>query len=142
MKTVTIKYLASILILLTISTCQKHEWDNPFDPECPKGLWTPANFEAKQIDNRSIKLSWSISNNNISGFKIDRIVGNPDDVTWEIVDWENVATLSKNNIEWVDLEIIIGLEHQYKIYAYAGANQSNSVTTSIIPEYMITFDTK
>ena len=71
------KYILFIL-LVVFASCENREWDNPFDPDCPKELFTPANFTAKQEGNL-VKLTWRQSNSQISGFVIERSV---DDGTW------------------------------------------------------------
>lgn len=108
-----------------ILSCEKREWDNPFDPDCPKEVFTPSNFKAEQLSN-SVKLIWSQSNTHISGFKIERKVA---DDSWEIV-----TILGKSITTYNDDKLINDKLHQYRLYTYAGQNESNKVTTQITPK--------
>ncbi len=119
------KYIfLGILILFVLSTCQKDDPTNPFDPDTPKSIWTPTNFTATQ-NNNSVNLTWVQNEKNIDGFKIDRKVGSQD--------WNNVATLGKTSTSWTDNNLTGGERHQYRLYAYAGDNHSNEVTAEITP---------
>lgn len=114
----------SILVILLFSACKNREWNNPFDLDCPKQLFTPSNFTAKQEGNE-IALSWIQSNNKISGFRIERKVGK-----------ENFSGISMHNVNDNSAKNKIktgGELHSYKIYALAGDNKSNEVITSITP---------
>jgi hypothetical protein len=119
-----IKISIWVLILFVLSTCQKDDPTNPFDPDTPKSIWTPSNFTATQ-NNSSVNLTWIQKEKNIDGFKIDRKVGG--------LDWSNVATLQETATSWTDNNLTGGETHQYRLYAYAGDNHSNEVTASITP---------
>ncbi len=116
-----------ILILLfsiILSSCQKREWNNPFDPECPKELWTPTDFQAIQVGN-TVKLAWSQPVTLITGFKITRKVDNGQGFNWlEQPDGIN---------QFVDENIIGGKLHVYNLIAYAGENESNQITVQLTP---------
>lgn len=116
-----IEFVIWILILGT--SCEK-EITNPFDPNCPKEIWTPSEFKVNQAD-ISLTLTWKQENTNISGFKIERRLGDQE--------WSNVASPGKTATSWSDNVITGGEEHQYRLSAYAGDYQSNSVYTSITP---------
>jgi phosphodiesterase/alkaline phosphatase D-like protein len=117
------KYLLLIVVLLAFNTCEKDP-TNPFDSDTPKEIWTPSNFTAVQSEIQ-INLTWTQKELNISGFKIERKVGNQE--------WSNIATPGKTATAWTDNSLTGGVEHQYKLYAYAGDNQSNTVSASITP---------
>jgi len=85
MKT-AIKYFTGVLFLLLLGTACKKEITNPFDPDCPKEIWTPKNFQVFQSENK-LDLTWEQENLNISGFKIERKVGTRD--------WTEVASPGK-----------------------------------------------
>ena len=111
------------LILLFIS-CQKREWGNPFDPNCPKEIWTPTDFIAIQ-EGTSVKISWSQPINQISGFKLQKEVDGESNIS--LPDQLN----SVNQL--IDNSLIGGKVHAYSLFAYAGDNVSNTVTFQITP---------
>ncbi len=125
MKTIKIVKLVFLITLILSFACKK-ESSNPFDPDCPKEIWTPSGFTVEQSGN-SLNLSWKQENTNISGFKIDRKVGSQD--------WSNVASPAKTATSWVDNDLTGGETHQYRLYAYAGENQSNMVTAQVTPVF-------
>lgn len=123
--------LLSFLLIITIS-CQKREWDNPFDPDCSKESFTPSNFHAEQQGN-VVGLSWIQANTNISGFKIERKIENSS--------WIEVASLEKSISTWNDISLSGGKLHEYRLYAIAGSNQSNMETTQTTPFFLPTIKT-
>ncbi len=127
----TIKCFIGILLLLLLSTCDK-EITNPFDPDCPKEIWTPSNFLVVQAENK-LDLTWKQDNGNISGFKIERKVGTED--------WSNVASPGKTALNWSDTDLKGGELHQYRLCAYAGDNFSNTVTAQATPVFTASLTT-
>ncbi len=118
--------IINILVILAftlVTGCQR-EINNPFDPECPKEIWTPTGFTAVQQGN-SVVLSWSQKEKNISGFRIERKVGSGS--------WANVNSPDKNSASWTDSDLTGGQLHEYKLMAYAGSNNSNAVTAQVTP---------
>lgn len=111
-------------IICILLSCQKREWNNPFDPDCPKEIYTPTNFKATQQDN-TVKLTWSQLNNNISGFKIMRSIND--------VNWTEIGNLDKNIFTLTDSNISGGEKYTYKIVAVAGKNESNEKVISLTP---------
>lgn len=118
------KFLLFVLILLAFNTCQESDPTNPFDSDTPKAIWTPTSFTAVQSDN-AINLTWVQKETNISGFKIERKVGSGE--------WSNVASPNEKTTSWSDSNLTGGELHEYKLYATAGSNQSNTVTASETP---------
>jgi len=114
-----------ILLIIALSSCQKHEWNNPFDPECPKESWTPTDFASVQQGN-AINLSWVQAVKNISGFRIERKIEGE-------TAWTEVVSPAKNISTWADPGITGGKIYEYRIVALAGANESNFATTQIKP---------
>lgn len=112
------------ILVLTLFSCQKRDWDNPYDPDCPKEIFTPSNFTASQ-EGTSIKLTWSQTNNHISGFKIMRSANDGD--------WIDMGNQNKNITTWSDNNIEGGEKYTYKIVAVAGQNESNEKETSFTP---------
>ena len=124
MKTMKYKYWLLFLIIPILIVCQKLDITNPFDPDCPPEIWTPKSFNAELVSTH-LEFEWEQPNNNISGFIIDRKIG--------AGEFEKVATLGKDILTWQDMNLVNGQLHTYQLYAYAGDNTSNMVTTSKTP---------
>ena len=118
------KFLQFFTIILILTCCKKILPTNPFDSECPKELFTPSSFKAFQSSN-GIELNWDKVENNISGFKIIKILDNG---TPNII-----AILPKDSSHFCDSSISLGKIHKYSLFAYAGNNESNSVNVEILP---------
>lgn len=112
-----------IFILIFLS-CQKHEWNNPFDSECPKEIFTPANFTAIQQGN-GIILNWNQKSTQISGFNIYK---NSKDDTWT-----QLTSFGKSTTSYTDSLISGGNKYGYKLVAIAGSNKSNEVIAYCTP---------
>ncbi len=59
------------IVQMLFSSCYKFDWHNPYDPECPKELFTPSSPGAA-MEGNSVKLTWSQQNDDISGFSLFR----------------------------------------------------------------------
>jgi hypothetical protein len=118
---VKIKYCL-FTFLLVVTSCQKREWNNPFDPECPKEIFTPSGLTATQEGNQ-IKLLWNQKNNQITGFIISRNENNGN--------WAEVTKIPQSPTTYIHLSPVGGVQYGYQIVAYAGTNNSNPVQTSI-----------
>lgn len=120
-----IAFLNIIILCLILSACEKRDWDNPFDPECPKILFSPYGLIATQVDDQ-IKLAWSQNNKQISKFVISRNAnGGP---------WNEIGnTNSGLTTTFTDPSPIEGgVTYGYMVKAYAGTNPSNATQTTII----------
>lgn len=112
-----IPVIYSILIaFIFCGGCEKREWNNPFDPECPKEIFTPVNFSGVQLQ-ESVALNWGQTINNIGGFRLYR---NTDGANWTAL-----ATLDKNETKYSDSTFMGDKTLGYKLIAYAGNNFSN-----------------
>ncbi|MEI6138069.1 MAG: hypothetical protein WCP85_02320 [Mariniphaga sp.] len=118
----TIVYLL-LSIMLLLSSCGERLWINPFDPQCPKDIWTPTNFQAIQ-EGITVKLTWSQPIPNISGFKIQKSVGSTN---------TTLPDQSVSSSQLIDATPTGGQPNIYVITAYAGNSISNSVTVQITP---------
>jgi len=119
----------SILLLLFIFvcvSCAKREWNNPFDPNCPKDYWTPTDFKVSQ-EGGSIKLTWKEEVSNFSGFRITKQVD-----TGTAFSLDNPA---KGSTQFSDASLTGGKVHTYSLIAYAGSNESDAVTAQITPVF-------
>jgi len=116
--------ILTFIFLVFLSSCEKRDWDNPFDPDCPKEIFTPGYIVASQQD-KTIKVTWTQNYKHISGFRLYR---NSNNGPWEIK-----ATLDKNTETWVDNYIEGGINYGYKIVAVAGDNISYERQTLIKP---------
>ena len=113
-----------ILFSFLYFSCQKFEWDNPYDPLCPKASYTPSSFSAVQNGN-SIVLSWPQVNKNITGYLIQRQLANGTGSKTII------ANLASTTVQHTDTDISGGTSYKYTLLAIAGDNQSNEVSTQI-----------
>jgi uncharacterized protein (TIGR02145 family) len=104
-------------------SCQKFSWNNPYDPECPKEIFTPESLTA-QIESKAIRLNWSQSNSQISGFEILRSTeGGPTNT---------LVSLGKEATSFLDTDVQADKQYKYFLYAKAGENKSNELTTVIV----------
>lgn len=118
------KYVSfSIILIALLMSCRTLVWNNPFDPNCPKDIWTPSDFKAVQ-EGQTVKLTWSQQINQIDGFKIERTA---DGIK------TNLSSISRSINQFVDNSITGGKVHSYVLVAYAGNNLSNSVTAQVTP---------
>jgi hypothetical protein len=120
-----------IFILLFIS-CEKFDWNNPYDPECPKDLFTPSS-PGVTMEGNSVKLTWSQQNDNISSFALFRRA-----------EGESITTLSqiqKNTTQYVDANITPGKKYTYYVVAVAGTNSSDTIKAEIVPVFPVTIST-
>lgn len=134
-KITSLRYKIIFLILVisgVLSSCQKREQNNPFDPECPKEIWTPTNFQAT-LEGNTVKLTWSQLVNNISGFKLTRKVDSGTD--------SSLPRQAKEANQLTDNTLIGGKVHIYSLVAYAGNNESNTITCQITPTLPATITT-
>jgi hypothetical protein len=143
-----------ILILFFIIACEDaREWDNPYDPNSNRDLWTPQNVSAEELGEGQFKLTWNRKGRPSNGFFIDRKVGEES--------WEDSILYLKDNpdlsddaelslIDTVDLKFLINLlkspdpfEYKYRIYAYAimengDTNVSNYNSIRLVPNILPT----
>jgi len=116
--------ILSFVFLFISYSCNDRKWNNPFDSDCPKDLFTPSDFTAVQQD-KLIKLTWFQHNNHISGYKL---LQNINDGTWS-----EIANLSFEITNWTVSGIVGGKKYGYKILAIAGNNDSNEKIIYITP---------
>ncbi len=126
------KIFSFLILFLLATSCVKQDHNNPFDSQCPKELWTPTDFKAT-LEGTTVKLTWSQSENRISGFKLTKKV----DTGTEIA----LPNQSKDVNQLTDASPTGGKVHVYTLVAYAGNNQSNVVTTQITPVFTATVTT-
>lgn len=114
-----------IFLVVFLSSCQKRDWNNPFDPECPKELFTPTNFKAVQ-EGKTIKLSWEQPVNTISRFELTKQVNGGQEAS--------LPEQNKDKLQYVDPSVLVGGKLiVYKLIASAGSNESNPVVVMITP---------
>jgi uncharacterized protein (TIGR02145 family) len=121
-----------ILSILFFSSCDKFDWDNPYDPECPKEIFTPSSAGAT-MEGNSVKLTWTQENDYISGFALFRSA-----------EGESIASLTqtqKNTTQYLDANFTPGKKYTYYIVAVAGTNKSDTVKAEIVPVIPITIST-
>jgi len=115
-------YIITLLALTIAVSCQERIWDNPFDPECPKEIFTPTELTA-QLVGSVIQLSWNQPNPNISGYEISKITEGGNLII--------VSNPSKESKSWSDANTMPGQRYSYTLTAKAGSNRSNVVSVEI-----------
>ena len=118
------KYSILFISFIFLLSCEKRVWENPFDSVTQKSIFTPSNLIASQIG-LSINLTWTETNNLISGYIIEKQVENGI--------FTKIATLPKGTVNYIDFSTIAGKIHTYKLTAYADKNLSNTISTVIKP---------
>lgn len=113
-----------LLSFLFLSACDKFDWHNPYDPECPKSLFTPNSLKGQMVEN-TVKLTWLQDNENISGFEVYR-----SSVTEEVI---KLTQTKREKTEYFDSSISPGKQYSYYVLAYAGTNKSDSVKINFTP---------
>jgi hypothetical protein len=126
----TLSFLFILQILFT--SCDKFEWHNPYDPECPKQLFTPTALNA-DMEGNSVKVAWTQSNENISGFALYRSSENESLV--------KKAETPKNLTQYFDASITPGKKYTYYLIALAGSNKSDTLKIDITPVFAISVTT-
>jgi hypothetical protein len=131
MKTLKLILITLAAGLFFIFGCEK-EITNPFDPNCPKELFTPTDFKTEQ-EGTTVRLSWKQTNTQITGSVISR---NENDGAMI-----EVTRIDKTVNSWNDPNVKGGIKYGYRLAAYAGDNQSNTVTAFFTPVYGPTVST-
>jgi len=126
------RFLFLFFTLFSLFSCQKFDWNNPYDPECPKELFTPSS-PGVTMEGNSVKLTWSQQNNDISGFALFRRVEDESIVS--------LSQIQKNTTQYLDANITPGKKYTYYVVAVAGTNSSDTVKAEIVPVFPVTVST-
>jgi Concanavalin A-like lectin/glucanases superfamily len=126
------KSLSILLFILCLSSCAKFDWHNPYDPECPKELFTPSSPGAS-MEGNSVKLTWSQQNDDISGFALFRSA--------EGESISNLTQTQKSTTQYIDANFTPGKKYTYYVVAVAGTNKSDTVKAEIIPVIPVSIST-
>jgi hypothetical protein len=120
--------ILSLLGILLLTSCNKFDWHNPYDPECPKELFTPSSPGAT-MEGNSVKLTWSQQNDDISGFALFRSAEG-EKIT-------NLTQIQKSTTQYLDASITPGKKYTYYILAVAGTNKSDTIRAEITPLFPV-----
>jgi len=128
-------FIFIFLSLVIFISCNKKDWDNPYDEESSTNLdWAPFFSNVKQED-ETVVLEFNCNETNFDSYNIERSIDNSA--------FSKVANLSKTANSWTDNNITIGGKlHKYRIYALAGSNKSNYGESEIIPYLPPKFNAK
>ena len=121
------KFILLALLAAMLTTCEKPARDNLWDDntKIDPTTWAPENLNIETISITERKLTWDYADHDIAGFKIDRKQGEED---WHIA----LATLNKEARQWNDTTLMPdnSFVYEYRLYAYAGNNNSKSIIAS------------
>jgi uncharacterized protein (TIGR02145 family) len=115
-------FLALVGILLFVLSCER-EFTNPWDEKSTldPNAWAPKNLQITDVSITEKKLTWTYSDLNIEGFKIDRKENNG---SWVI----SYATLNPNQETFSDnVSDLWNNTYSYRVYAFAGQYESQKV---------------
>ena len=116
-----------LMIWILLSNCSEREYKNIFDPaNTAPGEWSPKNLQVRQVSIAEIQLGWRKVNPDITGFVIDRRIG---DGEWE----QNVAILTAAELSWSDTTFALNTPCYYRVYAVAEEQLSQPALISINP---------
>ena len=116
----------ALLLFFIVLSCQR-ELDNPWDElsDLDPAQWAPESLTIKNIAIHNNELQWSYGNLNIEGFKIDCKKG---EEQWQI----GLYSLPKESRNFNDSTAIPDpLGYQYRLYAFAGTNNSTEELGSV-----------
>ena len=114
--------IISFLILFTLA-CEEIVWDNPYDVNSAldPSEWAPRNLQAQVLSDSQIKLTWTQDEKPVEGFRIERQESGDS--------WTQVGEVAADVTQYIDTELIIGLDYTYRVYAYTASNQSDYATS-------------
>ena len=114
MKTKAITFIFAILLL----SCQERVWDNPFDPLCPKNLFSPIALTVEKVDN-TVVITWIQNNPKVSGYKIY--------LSENDAQFKEVGSTGSRTKTWTHANPQGGVKYGYKVISTAGKNMSNGI---------------
>lgn len=117
-------YLYLMPFLLILIGCQKRDWDNPYDPEYPKELFSPSELTAVQ-EGENVKISWRQNNTQITGYIISRNENSGP--------WNEIKKISKDSTNYLHMFPVGGTKYGYRVVAYADKNHSNPLEVNFTP---------
>lgn len=108
------------IALIFLTTCDREERNNPWDPHntLTPDAWAPKGVSFSINSINSISLSWESQITHFEGFKIDRKQG---DEEWTI----SFAILEKDEDSFTDTDVSLNIPYFYRVYSYAGENNSS-----------------
>ena len=127
MKKVLFVIITIVALLFTFFSCERM-FDNPYDANSNKDTWAPDSVDYFVISANECELSWKLDEDRIDGFKIDKFVNN---------NWiTNYTVLGKDSRTWQDQNYNYDANKpvKYRIFAYAGQNQSTIKEVIVNPE--------
>lgn len=111
---------------MIFSGCEVRDWENPYDSDNFIGVQSPVNLTVTQLDAERILLQWDARESQIAGYKIDKKI---EDGDW-VIEFGRTDTT-----HWIDTLAHAQNANYYRVYAYAGDNESLPLVTSINPSF-------
>ncbi|MBU2651393.1 MAG: fibrobacter succinogenes major paralogous domain-containing protein [Bacteroidetes bacterium] len=125
---ISIQVAIALFILFSLAiiySCQKREWENPYDENASPSDWAPYDLQIIDISLSEKMLTWNCNETHIDGFIFDRKVGND---LWQL----KYKIIPVGTFETTDNDIIPDpdITYQYRIYAFAGMKHSDAAEIS------------
>ncbi len=134
------KYLIVLLLvnILFLAKCTTPETTNPYDPgyELP----APSNFDIAQETLTSCALTWTDNAEGEEGYRIERKseqrkISTQKGKCETKGDWERLVELDPNTEQFPDEDVMPGYTYIYRVYAFAGENESNKLEKEFIVQF-------
>ena len=133
MKYAKSNYIISVLIaysLLSVVSCEKHSYNNPYDTETNIEDLAPHSIQIDSAHLFEKSFSWECDSDEVETFIIDR---KKDNSSWV----ENYASVNGNTFEWTDT--LISLNSDY-LYRFTSQFDKNTAPSDVV-DYKATIPT-
>ena len=122
------RFITTLFLVVTVLffSCEDRESTNPHDSKTDPDFWNPSKLTIEQLEVRKVRLTWKDNAKGEDGYRIDRKIGNGE---WN----SSVGEVTEDVIEWIDTNHSFNEVITYRVYGFAGKNNSSSITGTITP---------
>lgn len=121
-----LRWIVPLLAFVLLFSCDTRSWKNPFDSDNFLGVEPPGNVTVTQLDAKRARLQWTIKDSSAVKYKVDKKI--------EDGDWRIGYGVS-DKTAWIDTALVSAGVNYYRVYTYAGDNESLPVVASINPNF-------